>query len=195
MTNRAASKKLRDAARRHVLGANSEVHVVDADVRASAQAKGVPITADDRVWASKWGGSILDPAVLPFVLVQDGLGEGHHEVQVAFETTMCTPQSDGSHRLEPHTVVARTSLRSLVATVKHLVDEAKGWPTSGAAVELPFSLDLYQQCADEIASGDFFALDGDTQEQVIEWDKAVKKAEWEAQSEHSLTPEQLGYEG
>lgn len=172
------AQQLREDARGRTLGAHHEVHVVREQHRRVMAENGIPATADDKVWAQPYGGGIQDPAILPFVLVENGLGPGHHEVQLAVEHMLCHPDPvTGEHVQKPYTLVIRTSWRSFAATAKHMDEKVQAWGAAPDVLELPFMLDLYQQCADEVAADEWDALDGPVQAKIIEWLEAVHKAE------------------
>lgn len=93
------------------------------------------------IFEQPYAGALLHPAVLPIVVVEDGLGEGEHLVQICFESYMCQEQGDGSHIQQPFTMVLQTSLAAFVAAAQYMVQEVG----AGRVPDLPFGLDLWSQ--------------------------------------------------
>jgi hypothetical protein len=124
------AKEARREARARVLGANTDVRVVHDSAD--------DVLQQHLVEHPHAAVAILNPAILPMQLVRDGLGEGHHLVQIAVETH--------GYQGEPEHTLVQTSLRALAAAVARMVEEVG----AGDDIELPFLLDLFQQCRDEI---------------------------------------------
>lgn len=137
--NRTAQKKLREEQRQRVLGANTDVKVFHKDRKHTLK------THEEQCYVTPFAYGTMNPAILPVHVIEDGLGPGQHEVQIAFEHTMCSVDADGTHTPKPYTLVLKTSLASFAATAQRAVEELG----PGVNIELPFAMDLYQQDAED----------------------------------------------